>query len=79
MKKSLTEMGRERINHIRKRLRKNPLRCISNKMCRESAAENLEKKSRYLYNISNQMGRENLVEKLSRGIFLGQVTEKFKF
>ena len=48
-KKSLTEMGQERMNHIRKRLRINALGCISNQMCRESAAENLKKKSPYLY------------------------------
>ena len=60
-------MGREWINHIRKRLRKNALRCISNQMCRESAPENLEKKP--LTCISNQMGRESLVGKLSRAFF----------
>ena len=36
-------MGRERMNHIRKRV-KNALTCISDQMCRESAAENLEEK-----------------------------------
>ena len=46
--KSLTELGRERINPIRKWLRKNPIRCItthtiSDQMCREIGAENLQK------------------------------------
>ena len=66
--KILTEMGRERINHIRKGLRRNPLRCISNPMPRKSATVNLKKKCPYLYQY--QMGRESLVGKLSRGIIL---------
>ena len=43
MNKSLTEMGRERINHIKKWIRKNAYGCINNQMCRESAAKNLIK------------------------------------
>ena len=68
-------MGRERMNHIRKRLRKMPLGVLAIK-CVETVRQKTLRKNP-LTCISNQMGRESLIGKLSRGIFLGHITENF--
>ena len=70
-------MWRERINHIRKRLRKNTRRCISKQMCRESAVENLKKKSPYQYQYSN--GSRKSCKKAFEGHFSGTRYRKFQF
>ena len=68
MIKSLTEIVEEGFFLPEKDLEKNPLRCISNQICQESAGETLRKNP--LNCISNQMGGESFVGKLSRGITL---------
>ena len=61
-------MGREKINHIRKGLEKIPLG-VSAIKCVEKVRQKTSRKNP-LTCISNQMGRESLVGKLSRGIIL---------